>query len=89
MSNWYQSLSLVYRRKSRQRIIDLAVGINNIIVEPLSVFRADANLDEVVEDLHRLLATVCATFADARQINTLNYQQNRFTEPICLSLAKP
>ncbi len=50
------------RRRSCQRVIDLADGINDIVVDPLGIFRADADLDETVENIQRLPTTVRAIF---------------------------
>jgi len=53
---------MVFCRRSRQGAINLADRINDIAVDPLGVFRADADLDETVEGIQRLPATVWALF---------------------------
>jgi hypothetical protein len=42
--------------------MDLADGVNDIVVDPLGVFRPDADLDETVEDLQRTPAAFGAIF---------------------------
>ena len=48
--------------RSGQGFVDAADRINDIVVDALSVFRTDADLDETVEYIEGLAASVRAVF---------------------------
>ena len=47
---------------SHKRVINLADGINYIVVDALGVFRADTDLNETVKDIQGLPAAIRAIF---------------------------
>lgn len=53
---------LFFRRMLRKRVIDLADSVNDIVVDPLRVFGADADLNEPVENVESLAAAVRPIF---------------------------